>query len=113
MLADSIRGELLLKQHDRATRLTTLHSARDAFRSFLSLCDNYALLGSYEKKAYQLSDSLSPSAFFDIHTDAAARRNSKIERYKQEKELKAKLEVYPYPSPNTMRIKRSKKGPNS
>jgi len=34
----------------------------------------------------------SPKAFFDIHSDPAARRNSKIERYKQEKELKAKLD---------------------
>ncbi|KAF3937026.1 hypothetical protein ABW19_dt0210006 [Dactylella cylindrospora] len=92
MLADAYRGDLLLKLHDRATRLSTLHSARDAYRSFLSLCDSYGLLGSYEKKAYKISESLSPTAFFDIHADAAARRNSKIERYKQEKELKAKLE---------------------
>ncbi|KAF3909429.1 hypothetical protein AA313_de0202193 [Arthrobotrys entomopaga] len=91
-LADTQRGDLLLKQHDRATRLSILHTARDAYRSFLSLCDSYGLLGSYEKRAYQLSDKISPTIFSDMHSDAAARRNSKIERYKQEKELKSKLE---------------------
>ncbi|KAK6348988.1 hypothetical protein TWF730_009748 [Orbilia blumenaviensis] len=92
MLADAHRGDLLIKLHDRSTRLSTLHAARVAYRSFLSLCDSYALLGSYEKKAYQLSDKISPTVFSEIHTDAAARRNAKIERYKQEKDLKAKLE---------------------
>ncbi|KAF3313670.1 hypothetical protein TWF173_005741 [Orbilia oligospora] len=92
ILADAYRGDLLLKQHDRSTRLSTLHDARTAYRSFLSLCDSYALLGSYEKKAYQVSDKISPTVFSEIHTDAAARRNAKIEQYKHEKELKAKLD---------------------
>ncbi|KAF3917724.1 hypothetical protein ABW20_dc0100776 [Dactylellina cionopaga] len=92
MLVDAHHGDLLLKQHDRTTRLSTLQAARRAYRSFLSLCDSYHLLGAYEKKAYQASDSLDPGAFSDMHVDAAARRNTKIERYKQEKELKAKLE---------------------
>ncbi|RVD86473.1 uncharacterized protein DFL_004747 [Arthrobotrys flagrans] len=102
MLVDAYRGDLLLKQHDRSTRLSTLHDARTSYRSFLSLCDSYALLGPYEKKAYQLSDKISPMVFSEIHTDAAARRNAKIERYKQEKELKAKLEHLSNltPSPN-------------
>ncbi|KAF3907886.1 hypothetical protein ABW21_db0200897 [Orbilia brochopaga] len=92
ILADAYLGELLLKQHDQSTRRSTLQRARTAYRSFLSLCDSYALLNTYEKKAYQVSDSLSPTAFDNMHADAAARRNAKIERYKQEKELKAKLE---------------------
>ncbi|EPS41962.1 hypothetical protein H072_4026 [Dactylellina haptotyla CBS 200.50] len=92
ILVDAYRGDLLLKQHDRATRLTTLHSARAAYRSFLSLCDSYALLGTYEKKAYQASDKISATVFSEILPDAAARRNAKIERYKEEKELKAKLD---------------------
>ncbi|KAK6512201.1 hypothetical protein TWF481_001092 [Arthrobotrys musiformis] len=92
MLVDAYRGDLLLKQHDRSTRLSTLNAARTAYRSFLSLCDSYGLLGSYEKKAFDVSDKISPTVFSEIHTDAAARRNAKIERYKYEKELKAKLE---------------------
>ncbi|KAK6354884.1 hypothetical protein TWF696_004015 [Orbilia brochopaga] len=92
MLVSAYGGELLLKQHDQSTRLSALRAARMAYRSFLSQCDSYNLLGTYEKKAYQVSESLSPTAFDNIHVDAAARRNAKIERYKQEKELKAKLE---------------------
>ncbi|KAJ6261277.1 Dihydroxyacetone kinase [Drechslerella dactyloides] len=92
MLADAYRGELLLKQHDQSGRLAALHAARTAYRSFLSLCDAYDLLGAYEKKAYKASSSLSATAFDDLHANAGARREAKIARYQQEKELKAKLE---------------------
>ena len=93
LLVDSYRGDLLLKLHDRTTRLKTLQNARTAYRTFLGTNDSYGLLGSYERKAYQTSSDPSPTAFFQIHADATARRDYKIARYKQEKELKAKVEV--------------------
>lgn len=91
---DSYRADVLMKQHG-AGRLKTLEVARSSYRSFLSLCESYGLLGDFERKAFLRSADPSPNAF-NFHSDAAARRDSKIARYKQEKELKAKLEVSTY-----------------
>lgn len=74
-------------------RKNVLARAREAYERYLNLLDQYEILTSSEKKLYQ--DYLeSPTTFATISTtDPNARRGAKIANFKQEKELKKKLEV--------------------
>lgn len=65
------------------------------YERYLARVDEYGLLPASSKQLYeQYCDN--PSSFFLAPvSDAAARRNVKIARYQQEKELKQRLEVRP------------------
>ena len=70
-----------------------LRQAQEAYERYLSLLDTYVVLSTSDRKLYERyvenrdEFSLIPS------NDPAARRDTKISRFKQEKELKLKLEV--------------------
>jgi immunoglobulin-binding protein 1 len=74
-------------------RKSTLRAARDTYEKYLGQLDQYSILNEQDKKLYNayLED---PTSFSTISTsDPNARRNAKISNFKQEKELKRKLEV--------------------
>jgi immunoglobulin-binding protein 1 len=77
-------------------RKSTLQKARETYERYLTLLDHYEILSIANKKLYH--DYIeSPTTFSTISTkDPHARRDAKIANFKQEKELKKKLEVCPY-----------------
>lgn len=78
---------------DVATRKTNLLRARGFYERFLKLLDSYDILGKSDAKLFEtyLEDR---NGFSTASTrDAAARREAKIARFREEKELKRKLEV--------------------
>ena len=92
MLIDFYLGDLYMKQNGD-NRLRILESSRRSYRLYLTLCDAYELLSAPEKKLFEATVDPSPSPFFASTVDAAARREAKIAKYKQEKEMKTKIEV--------------------
>ncbi|EHL00151.1 hypothetical protein M7I_3917 [Glarea lozoyensis 74030] len=73
-------------------RKSTLQTARTLYEKYLGQLDQYGILNEQDKKLYDryLEE---PSSFSTIATsDPNARRNTKIANFKQEKELKKKLE---------------------
>ncbi|RDW69818.1 hypothetical protein BP6252_08838 [Coleophoma cylindrospora] len=84
-------GDLILLKNDK-DRKDILQKARDAYEQYLSLLEHYDIFSTSEKKLYTtyVEDATS---FSTISTsDPAARRGAKIANFKQEKELKKKLE---------------------
>ena len=78
---------------DVAARKENLLRARDFYDRFLKLLDSYDVLGKSDSKLYEtyLEDR---NSFSTASTkDVAARRDAKIARSREEKELKKKLEV--------------------
>ena len=74
-------------------RKSTLQKAREAYERYLTLLDHYEIFSTADKKLYN-DYTESPTSFSTISTtDANARRAAKIVNFKQEKELKKKLEV--------------------
>lgn len=70
-----------------------LQRTRDAYERYLTLIDQYDLFAAGDKKLYQ-QYTRDPAAFSTISTtNSEARRATKIANFKQEKELKRKLEV--------------------
>ncbi|EGS21398.1 uncharacterized protein CTHT_0032550 [Thermochaetoides thermophila DSM 1495] len=68
-------------------------AARDAYERFLHLLDSYGLLSQqYKKLLEQYHDSPTTFSTIPAASDPVSRRNAKIANYRQEKELKAKLE---------------------
>ena len=89
-------AELVLRvsSHDRKS---TLQTARNIYEKYLEQLDQYGILSEQDKRIYgrYLEE---PISFSTISTsDPNARRNAKIANFKQEKELKQKLEVCSYP----------------
>ncbi|KAL7269243.1 Type 2A phosphatase-associated protein 42 [Rhizina undulata] len=81
-----------LGQKDTALpRKTVLERSRSDYKRFLILCEAYELLSASDKATLEhlLDPSSSPVT---LPSDPAMRRNAIIARYKQEKELKAKVE---------------------
>jgi immunoglobulin-binding protein 1 len=74
-------------------RKTWLEKARAYYERFLKLLDMYDMLSKADAKLYeQYMDS--PNTFSTASTsDAVARRDTKITRFREEKELKRKLDV--------------------
>jgi len=76
-------------------RKSTLQKAREAYERHLTLLDHYEILSTTDKKLYN-DYTEAPTTFSTILTkDPNARRDAKIANFKQEKELKKKLEVKP------------------
>ena len=85
-------AELILRVSS-TDRKAILHKGREAYERYLSLLENYEILSTAEKKLYQ-SYTENPTTFSTISTtDPNARRRTKIANFKQEKDLKQKLEV--------------------
>ena len=83
----------LIQRVSSKDRKGVLARARDAYERYLSLLDHYEILSSADKKLYQ-DYTESPTTFSTISsTDPNVRRGAKIANFKQEKELKKKLEV--------------------
>jgi immunoglobulin-binding protein 1 len=77
-------------------RKTTLQKAREAYERYLTLLDHYEILSTPDKKLHN-NYTEAPTTFSTISTkDPNARRDAKIANFKQEKELKKKLEVCVY-----------------
>jgi len=78
---------------DVAARKANLLKARSYFERFLKLLDSYDMLGRSDSRLFELyledRDQFSTASI----KDAAARRDAKIARFREEKELKRKLEV--------------------
>lgn len=85
---------------DVSLRKQNLLRARGYYEQFLKLLDSYDMLGKADAKlleAYQEDKNNFSTA---STRDAAARRDAKIARFREEKELKRKLEVnYLLPTP--------------
>lgn len=83
----------LLQRVVGTDRKATLLSARGCYEKFMKLLDSYDVLSKPDAKLYEKYQE-SPNSFSTASTsDAAARRETKIARFRAEKELKAKLEV--------------------
>lgn len=74
-------------------RKAHVDKTRGYYEKFLKLLDMYDMLGKGDAKLYE--EYLDGPGAFSIasRADAAARRETKITRFKEEKELKRKLEV--------------------
>ena len=78
-----------------------LRQAQETYERYLSLLDTYVMLSTSDRKLYERyvenrdEFSLIPS------NDPGARRDTKIARFKKEKELKLKLEVRSPPCPDS------------
>ncbi|KAB8342910.1 hypothetical protein FH972_022507 [Carpinus fangiana] len=84
-------AELILRV-TTGNRKENLQRAQTEHERFLKLVDSYDLLSREDAKLYEQHKD-QPSRFSTASTtDAAARRNTKIARFKEEKVLKTKLE---------------------
>jgi hypothetical protein len=74
-------------------RKAVLARARESYERFLERLDDYNILSKSDKKLY--STYLEGRDAFSVasSSDAAARRSTKIARFREEKELKKKLQV--------------------
>ena len=85
-------AELLQKIHGQ-DRTSLLRKAQNAYEAFLKLLDQYDILSRDDSRLFERWRE-SPERFSTASTtDAARRRETKIARFKQEKQLKQKLEV--------------------
>ncbi|KAI9756899.1 MAG: hypothetical protein M4579_003653 [Chaenotheca gracillima] len=82
----------LIPKRSSSNRKLVLHQARHASERFLELLDTYRILSRDDRQLHeQYLDS--PDKFSTASTtDPAARRNTKIARFREEKELKQKVE---------------------
>ena len=85
-------GELIPK-NTSSTRKTTLQHAREAYERYLGLLDTYSMLSKSDRKLYERYQDNREAFSLLASSDLSARRDTKIARYKQEQELKRKLEV--------------------
>jgi hypothetical protein len=86
-------ADLILRVSSK-DRKATIEKAREAYERYLSLLDHYEILSAADKKLYRTYTE-TPTTFSTISTpDPNARRAAKIANFKQEKELKKKLEVW-------------------
>ena len=89
----------------RGDRTEVLRGSQAAFGRYLDLLDMYDLLAAADKKLYERYLEAKDTFSVLASSDAAARRGAKIARYKQEKELKQKLEVRnSLPPPSSPRL---------
>ncbi|GAB1214520.1 hypothetical protein ATERTT37_003684 [Aspergillus terreus] len=85
-LEDIATGDL------HSDRESSLRRALAQYERFLARLDDYELLNDKDKKLYERYTA-NPSSFsLTLGNDAAARREIKITRFKEEKELKQRLE---------------------
>lgn len=89
---DYLLADLLQRSHN-PDREPALRSALEQYEQYLSRLDTYDLLSNSDKNLYERY-SENPSSFsLAPVNDAATRRDVKVARFREEKELKQKLEV--------------------
>ncbi|KAF2754589.1 TOR signaling pathway regulator [Pseudovirgaria hyperparasitica] len=82
----------LVQKITGGNRVSYLCRAQTSYDKFLKLLDNYDMLSKSDSKLYeQYQDS--PLTFSPAPSDAAKRREAKIARFREEKELKSKLQL--------------------
>lgn len=90
---DYLLADLLQRSHN-PDREASLRSALGQYEQYLSRLDTYDSLSNSDKKLYERY-SENPSSFsLAPVNDAATRRDVKVARFREEKELKQKLEVF-------------------
>lgn len=92
MLIDYHLAELV-QRITGSDRKATLLRARQSYERFFKLLDSYDVLSKSDAKLYEKYQEAPNSFSTASTTDPAARRETKIARFRTEKDLKAKLEV--------------------
>jgi hypothetical protein len=88
----------VLQRSSSFDREGLLRRATAEYEKYLTRIDEYELLSSSDKKTFEQFLE-NPSAFsLASKNDAANRREVKVARFRQEKELKQKLEVWSFPA---------------
>lgn len=87
-LADLVQK---IKTVEIAARKANLLRGRDYYERFIKLLDSYDVLGKSDSKLWEAYLSEKSSFSVASSRDAAARRDAKIARFREEKELKQKL----------------------
>ncbi|KAM5467514.1 Type 2A phosphatase-associated protein 42 [Microsporum audouinii] len=82
----------LLQRSYGVDRLKTLQQTRDEYERYLEALEQYGLLSPSNKKLYEQYLEQPDSFSLTPTNDVSARRQVKITRFKEEKELKQKLE---------------------
>ncbi|KAL5113960.1 Type 2A phosphatase-associated protein 42 [Pleosporales sp. CAS-2024a] len=87
-------GELIQKTStcDLSTRRNNIMRAREHYEAFLKLLDSYDMLGASDCRLLEAYSEDKASFSTSNTRDAAARRDGKIARFRQEEEIKRKLE---------------------
>lgn len=86
-------ANLLLKT-TAGDRKATLRRAQLHFERFLKLLDSYDVLSKQDARMFEQYTENKDGFSTASKTDATVRRETKIARFKEEKELKRKLEVW-------------------
>jgi hypothetical protein len=85
---------------DISHRRSNILLARDHYEDFLKQLDSYDILGASDSKLLEAYTEDKANFSTASTRDAAARRDAKIARFREEKELKRKLEVRALPYPH-------------
>ncbi|KAF5861824.1 hypothetical protein ETB97_012452 [Aspergillus alliaceus] len=91
----------LLQRSYNSDRMPTLRRALEQYENYLTRLDDYELLNDKDKKLYERYTANPTSFSLTSANDAAARREVKINRFREEKELKQRLQ---YLSENRSRL---------
>ncbi|EGC44583.1 TapA protein [Histoplasma capsulatum var. duboisii H88] len=91
LTTDYVLADLLQRSYD-TDRVKALQRSRDEYEKYLERLDQYGLLSLEDKKLYERYTENPRSFSLCPLNDAVARRNIKISRYRDEKELKQQLE---------------------
>jgi immunoglobulin-binding protein 1 len=83
----------LLQRSTSHDRETTLRRALMGYERYFMRLDEYGLLSPNDKKLYELYLENPPAFTLASATDAGGRRQVKIARFREEKELKKQLAV--------------------
>jgi immunoglobulin-binding protein 1 len=85
-------AELVMRMNDMKNRRANIQRAQRCYERFLKQLDNYDVLSRSDAALFEQYQE-TPNTFSTASTsDAAARREAKIKRFKEEKALKQKLE---------------------
>ncbi|MDI1486523.1 MAG: Type 2A phosphatase-associated protein 42 [Ramalina farinacea] len=91
---DYYQADIILKQ-TTLDRKHLLRQAQTFQENFIQLLDTYRILSKSNSKLYERYTEDRDNFSLLLSNDAAARRDTKITRFKEEKQLKQKLEVCP------------------
>ena len=89
---DYFLGDLIPKK-TKVDRKTLLREAQDAYNRYLQRLDQYDMLSKSDRKLYETWQDDRDTFSVLGGSDASRKRDMKVARFKQEKELKQKLEV--------------------
>lgn len=92
LLIDYYKADLLLKD-SVSDRKNVLRRAQEAYERYLHLLDAYSMLSKGDRELFERYLESRDEFTLMSSNDFAMRRNTKIARFKQENELKLKLEV--------------------